>query len=290
MSAASSKNQKWQIDQTAHYYADAQAVSESLLFAYDKVFHEEVLSFSAVLMSLSNAELRVEHLGRVVEFGSQSKSTAVRQAAAHLRGMDILTQEMAAYHALNRLSSLWAWVFHALFRKSANLTQHSPIQEVLSKKPAWPIDKPVPASDNTSLLLFAARCGTTELVAHLISHGADVNIRNDYLSTACHGAALASSSCKGYEKLKLLIRAGASFSLPDIDGDTPLHHAFRTNSLNCARFLLEHNAPHDVRNADNKTPFEMARDKGFAEVLALRDYCLLGQRLISTAPAERRRL
>jgi len=67
-----------------------------------------------------------------------------------------------------------------------------------------------------------------DVVELLLSHGAEVNERNKQLQTPLAVAMIDRGSLQTYIPAKLtqvLLEAGASVNLPDIDGQTPLHKA-----------------------------------------------------------------
>ena len=87
-------------------------------------------------------------------------------------------------------------------------------------------------------LLICARKGYDEMAALLINSGADVNLANNYGTTALMAAAR-------HDNAKLcivLIRLGADVNASCKDGDTALFSAKMHGNDDCVKLLVQHNA------------------------------------------------
>lgn len=55
----------------------------------------------------------------------------------------------------------------------------------------------------------------------------------------------------------ILIKAGADMHALDLNGGTPLHHAFGFGSIRMVNFLIDAGADQTITDRNNKTPFDM---------------------------------
>ena len=97
-------------------------------------------------------------------------------------------------------------------------------------------------------------------------HGAEVNGRNTTGSTPLHEAALAGQ--KGV--VELLLSKGARVNEADLEsGSTALHFAAGWGRAEVVKLLLERSADRTRKNKAGKTPLDLAREGGFADVRAV---------------------
>ena len=163
---------------------------------------------------------------------------------------------------------------------------------------------PVPSSlptlydGNTPLLAAVGGRNPTAMVALLIQHGVDVNLKDEHgvapLHRAIHsghgdlarllieaGADVQARNHAGNtpvqvaafaglpEVIKLLVEAGAPVNVPDQVGDTPLHDAALQGQVEAARVLLDAGARVNAANNAGKTPLDLARQHGHENVVAV---------------------
>jgi ankyrin repeat protein len=111
--------------------------------------------------------------------------------------------------------------------------------------------------DGHTPLLIASRDGHTELVAELLSHGADVNA----VEPVFGAVPLHKATYHGYlEITKLLARAlgvNLDYQGPS-NGYTPLHDALWHGYPDCANVLIEAGARVDLVAYDGKLPIDIA--------------------------------
>lgn len=106
---------------------------------------------------------------------------------------------------------------------------------------------------------IAAKYGRIEILRLLLDSGALITIetyktRFSALHIACF-----------YEHLKV-VQEILKCGLADIDvidgyGNTPLHYATMAGSEKIVDYLLKHGANANLRNGENRTPFEEAKEK-----------------------------
>ena len=87
-------------------------------------------------------------------------------------------------------------------------------------------------------LLICARKGYDEMAALLINSGADVNLANNYGTTALMAAARHDNA----KLCTVLIRLGADVNASCKDGDTALFSAKMHGNDDCVKLLVQHNA------------------------------------------------
>lgn len=124
--------------------------------------------------------------------------------------------------------------------------------------------KPAPAKPTAApgvsldarLLLLAAN-GSFDEVKDVLAKGANVNARDKQGNTAMHYAALN----KELKIIQLLKSKGADVNARNAEGSTPLMVvAVDLGPVNNAKLLVQNNADPSLKNQDQRTAFEMARD------------------------------
>ena len=116
-------------------------------------------------------------------------------------------------------------------------------------------------------LLFAVQANDQELVRHLLSHGAQVQLMNADGDTILTGPLNPIWDDKVTpEILRILIQAGADPNEPDRSGRRPLHYVEDERN---ARVLLEGGADPKVVDADAGTPLHAAAARGNKQVVEL---------------------
>ncbi len=96
-------------------------------------------------------------------------------------------------------------------------------------------------TDGSTALHCATWKGHYEVVAYLLSAGADVHVHNNndhWGTTPLHAAAHANQS----KIVQLLIDAGADVNAQDMNGKTPLHHTTFHKATTAAKILTKHGA------------------------------------------------
>jgi ankyrin repeat protein len=108
-------------------------------------------------------------------------------------------------------------------------------------------------------------CGTSEVVAWMLSKGAPVVFRDDEGYTVLHSAIEREKPDK-YELIRLLIDAGADINAHGVNDWTPAHMAAVRNDVEALRILHSAGADFSIttRIDDYATPLEEARNLGGA--------------------------
>ncbi len=103
-------------------------------------------------------------------------------------------------------------------------------------------------------LHFAARGNAHKAAQLLISHGADVQAKDEDGWTPLHHAA----GQNARDTAQLLISLGADVQTKAKDGYTPLHWAARKNARDTALLLISHGADVQAKNKNGATPLHWA--------------------------------
>lgn len=123
--------------------------------------------------------------------------------------------------------------------------------------------QPVPQMSQRDLderLWLTALTGNIGVIVELVAKGANPKIATRYGETAMHAAA-----ARGHLNIvNYLSKSGVSIHSRTTNGWTPLHHAARFGHAAVANFLVRSGANPRVptRDAGNKTPIDIAVDKG----------------------------
>lgn len=113
--------------------------------------------------------------------------------------------------------------------------------------------------DGTTALHWAAQYGQIEIARLLLSHGANVQARDDEQSTALFAAVF-----KDLNLARLLLEAGADIQTQNALEHTPLHELAWYGRITESQFLIDNGAPVDSRNTGGCTPLHLAADSGMA--------------------------
>ncbi len=120
------------------------------------------------------------------------------------------------------------------------------------------------SSDGFTALGYGAYFGHLELVAKLLSLGANPNIRsNNALAVAPLHSALAGGQTA---IALLLIQGGADVNVPNGENWTPLHYCADIGDAELAELILERGANHLARDKEGRTAAELAADVGHDHV------------------------
>jgi ankyrin repeat protein len=112
-------------------------------------------------------------------------------------------------------------------------------------------------------LIYASARGSFKIIKSLLENDTDVNIYDEYGSTALHCA-----SMYGYlEIVNILLEYNADINIRDEYGDTPLHHASKHGHLKVAEILLEYDANINVENDYGYTPLCYAVIYGYIDLV-----------------------
>ncbi len=115
-----------------------------------------------------------------------------------------------------------------------------------------------PNADGRTALIFASALGKQDVVAALLTRGADVTVADKDGYTALHYAA-----AWGYQDIvTLLLAKAADPNARDKDGRTPLHWAAATGQDAILMQLMASKGDGKIQDHDGRTPLRMAADEG----------------------------
>lgn len=127
------------------------------------------------------------------------------------------------------------------------------------------------APDGFHPLGFACFFGRVEVASLLVARGADLEAasRNAMQVRPLHSAVAQADPAVALRLTHDLLEAGASPSIAQQGGFTPLHEAALRGHAALVRLLLEHGADPQARNADGQRPSDCAREGGHVEIARL---------------------
>lgn len=200
-----------------------------LLIEYGVGVHHE-------LAIKGNGERGVTSLHEAVAPGPWATDNALRSNAGKLEVAHILIQDGAEYD---------------IFTASA-LNDTERLQVLID---AAPTVAKAAGHYGMTPLHWAARAGSVDCIAPLLTYGADVDHRNKAARAPLQLAAEQDQAAV----IRVLAEHGADFDTQDKKGRTPLHRATYEGKVAAAEALLAVGADAQIRNKRGKTAFEIAR-------------------------------
>ncbi len=120
--------------------------------------------------------------------------------------------------------------------------------------------------DDSTMLMYAAVDGFTNLIKVLLELGADVNILGHDGETAIFGTAANGNT----EDNELLVNAGADLTIATYHlAETPLHQAVECENVDAVKVFLKAGADIDALDIDGTTPLDLARNGKNHEIIKL---------------------
>ncbi|QDS76771.1 hypothetical protein FKW77_001903 [Venturia effusa] len=120
--------------------------------------------------------------------------------------------------------------------------------------------------DAIPLIVRAAQEGSMREIEELLDQGAKI----EQMTSATRRTALAvAAHCGNDDIVGVLLQRGASLSVVDFSGMTPLHLAASRGHYRVVEQLLHDRADIDCLTPDRKTPLRLASDEGYDEVAIL---------------------
>ncbi len=118
-----------------------------------------------------------------------------------------------------------------------------------------------------TVLHYAVSSGLLDLVKWLLSHGSEIDARDDNDETALFQ--VADVNPPQVEIILLLLSAGADINAQNSRGWTPLHECAFYGDGPTAQFLIEHGAIVNSRDRQGLTPLHLAAQAGLADMVTL---------------------
>ena len=138
------------------------------------------------------------------------------------------------------------------------------VLKLLDKKAKTDVNKCI--DSGASHLYIACQNGEDKIVKILLKHGADINKSRDDgtppLQITCY-----SNHIYVAEELLKVQSPKVDIDICDCDGCTSLYLACIKEYTNIARILLEHHADPHRCNKNGHSPFTVAQQKGFNDIL-----------------------
>ncbi|KAK3724867.1 hypothetical protein LTR37_000915 [Vermiconidia calcicola] len=118
---------------------------------------------------------------------------------------------------------------------------------------------------NSTPLMYAARYSSPALVSLILNYNPDLHKRSFIGTAAIHMAFWPGNE----EVMELLLRASADPDAAMGDGSTPLHLAALGDLPGVAKVLVKFGAKVGKRNEEGRTAVQVAREKGYGEVVGV---------------------
>lgn len=137
----------------------------------------------------------------------------------------------------------------------------------------------------TTVLHHAAGHGMNDLIDSLIGRGAKSDVRDSVQATPLHWAATVGRR----DTVDRLLQYAVDIDARTSRQETALHRAARHGRTHVARLLIEKGADREARNADDMTPFELARESDLPVSVKEELFPLLADGITAAevAPAEK---
>jgi ankyrin repeat protein len=141
--------------------------------------------------------------------------------------------------------------------------------DLINKMKDWGFDINMVDNNGNTGLHAAAMLDESSVVRMLVAGGASISVRNREGCTPIHIAArLGFSECLKYLVSRDNAGVPAVVSLKEsVSGDSALHFAVNSGSLDCVRLLITANADIDCVNSNHMTPLLIAAVGGFDKLL-----------------------
>lgn len=124
------------------------------------------------------------------------------------------------------------------------------------------------------MAVYARNTENIEVIKTLLKRNADPNIQNSFKDTALHRAIIEVYLYRGLVDIKkyieiitMLLNHGADLNIKNNDGYTALHNAALTGVEDIIVLLLKYGADIDARNSNNRTPYDLAVQRKFDNIL-----------------------
>jgi len=137
------------------------------------------------------------------------------------------------------------------------------------------IDDPIFESDSGSykikMLLYAYEDENNTMISLLKNKkGIEINSCDQTGKTALHYAALDANR----QLVEILLKNGADITMVDKRGETALHFAVKSKNrenrkLATIEKLLEYNVPFENKNIENKSAYDIAKEKSLDDIVKL---------------------
>lgn len=112
--------------------------------------------------------------------------------------------------------------------------------------------------------------GRTPLIAAILNHSEDIalflidkNAKIDITDKFKDNALMYCGKIGVHDTAKKLIKMGSSLNFKGSNGNTPLHAAVLNSEITMTKIFVDLNAPLDLKNDENKTPTQIAKEKNF---------------------------
>jgi ankyrin repeat protein len=141
--------------------------------------------------------------------------------------------------------------------------------DLINKMKDWGFDINMVDNNGNTCLHAATRLDESSVVRMLVAGGASVSARNSEGCTPIHVAArLGLGECLKYQVSRDTPNLPSIVSLKEkVNGDSALHFAVSSGSLECVRLLVSANADIDCMNSNHMTPLLLAAMGGFDKLL-----------------------
>jgi len=242
------------------------AVLKSINQRWDSKLHSESLFEAAKCGDIETLRWFFVH-GCPVDFMDDATGDSVLMVACRLGLFDVARLALLGYHARNDVHPEFGQTALQVAVSAGHTSIVQLILETAEHSGANRIISNHEDENGEAPLHVAARCGSTETMELLVTHGANLGLVDGRGRTCLHCSAQAGQVLC----LTFALDSGADEYLEVLsnDGFTPLHVAVRANKTECVKILLQAGADVSAETAGGSNVYNLASKQRSERIMKL---------------------